>query len=760
MTTTKRASKPKPAFDSDPAELAKHLRVASADALAGTREAAETVVALAIQAHVPVFIYSEPGTGKCLGRGTLVMRYDGRRVPVEKVAVGDLLMGPDSAPRRVLATTSGSGPLYRIVPIKGEPWVCNDAHVLTLVRSARHADRSEPGGEVFDVPLNDYLRLPAAVKTHAKLFQPEHVDFPATDDQRPVTPYFVGVWLGDGTKNLRCVAITKPDAEIEQTCREEAARFGLRVRVDRSSSRTCPTYFLAHDQEEEGRWLVNPLLDAMRTLMSDRLGVPDSYLYGPREVREQVLAGLLDTDGSVSGGGYEIVQKSVTIADDLSFLARSLGCRVTRSVKTVNGEDYQRLFITGASLTDLPLRIARKVAPPRRQKKNPLRTGFSVESLGDGEYFGFSLDGDHRFLLGDFTVTHNSATTRSITDDLNETLYTIMLSTREPTDQGGLPAIFEDKGEKLVRLIAPGWARDLIRAKRGVVLFDEITNATTATMNSGLRVVQEGVVGDGEKLPADTSFVLAGNPPETNVGAADLTAGMANRCLHVEWPFEYQRWRVGMLTRWAATSRPKVTLLPPKWRDQIPAMAALVVAFLDTQSDLAQKQPMDVVDQGKAWPSGRTWDLTALMLAAANAAGHDPKSMVGKLIVRGLVGEAAQTQWTSWVANMDLPSTEFVLANADTFEMPPRQDQVMTILTGVVRYVAENRSLDTYMRAWTVANRVLRDEPSLAISAVRDLGALMPPGADQKSGTPFHEGLILSKDHLRRSGSDYGSART
>jgi hypothetical protein len=64
------------------------------------------------------------------------------------------------------------------------------------------------------------------------------------------------------------------------------------------------------------------------------------------------------------------------------------------------------------------------------------------------------------------------------------------------------------------------------------------------------------------------------------------------------------------------------------------------------------------------------------------------------------------------------------------------------------------------MRAWSVVNRVLRMEPSLAIRACRDLGALMPPGADQKTGTPFHQGLMLSKDHLRGSKADYGSART
>src|SRR5208282_1997964 len=37
-----------------------------------------------------------------------------------------------------------------------------------------------------------------------------------------------------------------------------------------------------------------------------------------------------------------------------------------------------------------------------------LARGISVEPIGEGEYFGFELDGDHLFMLADGTVTHNS----------------------------------------------------------------------------------------------------------------------------------------------------------------------------------------------------------------------------------------------------------------------------------------------------------------------------------------------------------------
>jgi replicative DNA helicase len=48
----------------------------------------------------------------------------------------------------------------------------------------------------------------------------------------------------------------------------------------------------------------------------------------------------------------------------------------------------------------------------REQVKSVLNTGFTVEFIGQGVYRGIMLDGDHLFLLGDFTVTHNTEVMR------------------------------------------------------------------------------------------------------------------------------------------------------------------------------------------------------------------------------------------------------------------------------------------------------------------------------------------------------------
>jgi superfamily II DNA or RNA helicase len=47
-----------------------------------------------------------------------------------------------------------------------------------------------------------------------------------------------------------------------------------------------------------------------------------------------------------------------------------------------------------------------------------LNVGIKVEKLEVGEYFGFEIDGNHRFVLGDFTVTHNTTVALALSSQL------------------------------------------------------------------------------------------------------------------------------------------------------------------------------------------------------------------------------------------------------------------------------------------------------------------------------------------------------
>lgn len=348
----------------------------------------------------------------CHAKGQGILRHDGYVDPVEEIGVGTRLAGPDGTPRTVLKLIRGHGKMYQIVPVKGEPWIVNEDHVLTLVRAPQgSAFPSERGGVLVDVSVKDYLKWSQTKKHIYKLFRVP-VEFAPLDKPLSIDPYFLGVLLGDGSiKNN--IAVHSGDSAVKQACISEAAvrNIGLRVEYGRGCS---SPYFSC--EKRKG----NSLLADLRALGlygtdSGTKFIPHCYKTASPRERLALLAGLMDTDGMSTGTGFDFISKSHALANDVAYVARSVGLAayVTSCAKScqtgVTGQ-YYRVGISGRC-DMIPVRIPRKAARPRRQKKDALRTGFTVKSVGEGLFYGFVVDGDNRYLLDDFTVTHNCGKT-------------------------------------------------------------------------------------------------------------------------------------------------------------------------------------------------------------------------------------------------------------------------------------------------------------------------------------------------------------
>lgn len=356
--------------------------------------------------HTYVFA-GAPGIGKCLGRGTPVLLYDGSIKPVEEIRIGDQLMGPDSEPRRVLSTTVGRGSLYKVRPVKGDPWICNDAHVLTLTGTRDHR------GQTIDTALIDHIRK---IRTKGrerdrldrdwKLFRVP-VIFPEQDVA--VEPYLVGLWIGDGT--FKTATITNGEPEIHGYCKKIAPKYGCNVRI-RPDPRNHAVDILFSKKSSCSR---NTLRTFFRKECSSsgKKRIPSNYLINNESTRLALLAGILDTDGYLTFGTYELTTVSAQLRDQYLFLARSLGfaAYASKKIGTIKSRGfsgvYWRICISG-DVDRIPCKVKRRKAKPRKQIKRHLVTGFDAQPIGDGDYYGFTLDGDGRFLLGDFTVTHNT----------------------------------------------------------------------------------------------------------------------------------------------------------------------------------------------------------------------------------------------------------------------------------------------------------------------------------------------------------------
>lgn len=397
----------------------------------------------------------------CHAKGERVLMADGSFKQAEDVVVGDRLMGPDGFGRTVLALHRGTDDLYRIVPVKGEPFAVNSGHVLSLVATNVSARPEYPcermGGSIKDVTVKEWLCWPKYRKHVHKLYRSEMIErFDGNDgDGLPVDPYFLGVLLGDGHLSSGQISVTTMDSEVVEEVIKQAESFGMTVRTEPAGKAT--TYILNGGKNGRKRALRSKLEEAgVYGKKSGEKEVPFAYKTSPVNQRLSVIAGLIDTDGCHNGaGGYDYVSKSRALADDLAFMCRSVGLAayVSECTKTAQGGfsgTYYRVSISG-DCGIVPTRVPRRRARSRRQKKSVLRTGFDIVPAGRGEYFGFTVDGDNRYLLADFTVTHNCGKT-----------ICFAAVVKDAVDAGGRALVLAHRGELLEQ------AADKIKAATGL----------------------------------------------------------------------------------------------------------------------------------------------------------------------------------------------------------------------------------------------------------------------------------------------------
>lgn len=357
------------------------------------------------------------GLGKCLAPGTAVLMYDGSIKPVEDIKIGEKVMGPDSMPRTVTSLAHGFEEMYEIIPIKGESYRVNKSHILSLKITNIGKKRvtspigTHRAGEIVNISVQDYLHASKNFKHVAKSYRVP-INFSYKNVKIP--PYILGIWLGDGSS--REPMITSMDQEVIEEWRQYASILKLSVRISHNQlGNPAQNYHIFSRQNKSCKGSNKVRTDLRFYNLLQNKHIPKEYLHNSRFVRMELLAGLLDTDGYVIDGNvFEIATKYQQLCDDILYLARSLGFAAYARKKTIRGRLYYRINISGETHL-IPTRVPRRQATPRKQKKDVLMTGIKITPCGVGEYYGFSLaESDRRFVLGDFTVTHNTVTFANI----------------------------------------------------------------------------------------------------------------------------------------------------------------------------------------------------------------------------------------------------------------------------------------------------------------------------------------------------------
>lgn len=315
-----------------------------------------------------------------------------------------------------------------------------------------------------------------------------------------------------------------------------------------------------------------------------------------------------------------------------------------------------------------------------------------------------------------------SALVRSLAAAESVPCKTVLGSHYEPSEIAGYPVL---RGDGSYGREAPVWARELVAAGGGVLFLDELTTCPGATQGAMLSVVLERVVGDDVLLPDAVRVFAGANPADRAAGGVELEPPMANRFCHLWFEPSTDEWLDGMASGWSTNPASRAVRAD---ESRIAIAKSEVMGFIRTRPDLLHVYPRDAFSTGGAWPSRRTWSMTAAALAYL----VEDDSPAIDAAVRGLVGEGAATEFLVWRATADLPDPAAVIADPEgAFDWAAaEQDRVWAVLSGVTAHAAAKGTVTAWREAWTpivvAAEHVHAD---VAGAAARALGRSRPARA-------------------------------
>jgi len=364
------------------------------------------------------------GAAGCHAKDTGILMYNGTIKKVQDVVLGDLLMGPDSKPREVLKLRRGKETMVKIKPLRSEEFVVNMNHILHLSPSHLKDVNKLPGN--LNITVENYIKgLRNTQRTMLSSFKLIKTGVEFKESEVSIPPYILGLWLGDGTSSKP--ELTTMDEELRNAWWAYADSLGLFGTMQSQIGNKSNTYGIT------GKRIVhNTFFEQLKkyNLLNNK-HIPKDYLISSRKQRLELLAGLIDTDGYCESNkrGWEISQKSEKLANNIVFLARSLGfhARINSVVKSCMSKGkkvfgtYFVVYISGQHCSELPVKLQRKRVLVDSMSVDPLRQGFSYEILPEDNYYGFTLDDDHLYLTEDFFIHHNSGKTSVGLEILNHT---------------------------------------------------------------------------------------------------------------------------------------------------------------------------------------------------------------------------------------------------------------------------------------------------------------------------------------------------
>ena len=309
--------------------------------------------------------------GKCLGKDTPVLMYDGSIKLVQYISVGDVLMGDDSTPRNVLSIARGKEQMYKIEKYTKEGYIVNESHILSLKKY------DDPEGETIDISVKDYLNLPIEYGKKYR-FLGYHVPVIFPDKETELDPYEMGVLLGKRKSfipmHYKCNSLEKQKKLFEGIM--ESYKY---IKEDNYCYHLIESYQTTSTTSSQ-------FIRFASSATPQIIQSPSSPEFNASELSATQLR----------------LQNEIFI-NDIIFLAKSIGLYVDNRLCNIYNKKIIHIY-----------------------PSQYLTYSFHVTKLNIDDYYGFEIDGNRRFVLGDFSVTHNTVISINIITQLKKKTLVIV----------------------------------------------------------------------------------------------------------------------------------------------------------------------------------------------------------------------------------------------------------------------------------------------------------------------------------------------
>lgn len=276
---------------------------------------------------------------------------------------------------------------------------------------------------IIDISIQDYFNVTDSFKRKLKGIRGQCVNWQHKHVE--LDPYILGLWLGDGNSSGYGFACNEKDDPEIINCLNVWGEQNDAYFKQVQSSKYGYSISSINNFRKIGNAPLKKIL-SMYNLINNK-HIPKEYLINSKEIRLKLLAGIIDTDGYISpqDGTIEISQstKHEKLINDIVYLSRSLGFytylrkKITNYKYVQTGEFAEAYIIKISGDTgQIPTLLPRKKSISTSQYIMRNSTGtIKIKEINNENYVGISIDGNNRFLINDFTVTHNCLNVRDAT---------------------------------------------------------------------------------------------------------------------------------------------------------------------------------------------------------------------------------------------------------------------------------------------------------------------------------------------------------